>query len=160
MRYFRLASNPPRSQFEHGLGITRLGTLTLKLRDSLGTLFGQLWKKKIAVTKAYLADLRDLSRARGSALLAIIVPRRGDLDAPSDEYLAALELMEELGIPYLNPAHLLDASADFATPPDEHWNSAGHQKVGAFLSDCVAVFNESRDLSRCEDVVVGGDRQP
>lgn len=160
MRYSQLASDPPRNGFEYGLGITRLGTLTLKLRDSLGTLFGQLWKKKIAVTKAYLADLRDLTRARGSALLVIIVPRRGDLNAPSDEYRAALELVEELGIPYLKPAHLLDASADFAIPPDEHWNSAGHQKVGAYVSDCVAVFSQGRDLSQCEGVVIGGDRQP
>ena len=160
MRYFEFASNPPRNGLEYALGITRLGTLTLKLRDSLGTRLGQLWKKKMAVTKAYLAELRDLTRARDSALLVIIVPRRADLNTPSVEYLAALELMEELGIPYLNPAHLLDASADFAIPPDEHWNTAGHQKVGAYLSECVAVFTEGRNLSQCEGVVVGGDRQP
>ena len=38
--------------------------------------------------------------------------------------------------------------------PDLHWNNAGHQKVGALLSDCVQVFIDSGSLGDCEHVVM------
>ena len=49
---------------------------------------------------------------------------------------------------------LLDPVADYAEPPDIHWNNAGHQKVGALLTECVDEFIASGDLANCERVVV------
>ena len=68
-------------------------------------------------------------------------------------YQTAVQLMEELKIPYLNPIHALDLS-DYMPDPDidNHWNSAGHQKIGAMLSDCIEAFQISGDLSDCEQV--------
>ena len=63
--------------------------------------------------------------------------------------------MEELGLPYLNPIHLLDVELDYPPGGDEfHWNSAGHQKIGGILSDCIEVFQASGDLADCEQVTM------
>ena len=157
MHYGMRDVNPPRNGLERVLGGTRLGTLALRLSDGLGTAVGGLSAKKLAVTREYLSQLQDLTRAHDSALLVLVVPRREDIESPSAPFLAAIGLMEELGISYMNPAHLLDPVDDFAIPPDEHWSTAGHQKVGAYLSDCVAVFIESGDLTQCDNVVYSGD---
>ena len=57
-------------------------------------------------------------------------------------------------MPYLAPIHALDAKLDYHPPGDLHWNTAGHQKVGAMLSDCLAAFEISGDWSACEEVVM------
>ena len=64
--------------------------------------------------------------------------------------------MEELEIPYLNPVHLLDVELDYPPRPssDNHWSSAGHQKIGAMLSACIEAFQVSGDLSDCEQVTM------
>ena len=99
IRYYGHTAGPPRNGLEHAIGITSLGTLTLRLRDALGTLSGALQAKQISVTREYLSELHDLTRAQDSALLVLVVPHREELDAPSTLYQGALELMEELGIP-------------------------------------------------------------
>ena len=154
LQYYGHAVGPPRNRVEHAIGITRLGTLALRLRDALGRLSGSLLAKQVAATRQQLAELRDLARAQGADLLALVIPHRDDMAAPSDEYRATLQLMQEVGIPYLDPIHLLDAPADYMDPPDDHWNTAGHQKVGAFLNDCVSAYMTAGDLAACDGVVV------
>ncbi len=158
LRYYANVHGPPRNSIEYALGITNLGTLALHLRDAVGPLLGSLKATKIKVTRQYLADLRDLTRVHNSALLVILVPYHDDLNEPSTLFLKTKQLLAELDIAYMDPAHLLDATADYAMPPDGHWSTAGHQKVGAYLSECVAVFIESEDLSQCDGVVISGNR--
>jgi len=74
------------------------------------------------------------------------------MSSPGAHYQTALQLMKELGIPYIDPSHLLDAALDYAPRPDVHWNSAGHQKIGALFSGCLEIFQISQDLSDCEQV--------
>ena len=67
--------------------------------------------------------------------------------------------MEELGIPYLNPSHLLDAVLPITRVLlDGHWSTAGHQKVGRYLSECIEVYMETRSLFDCDNVVATGSR--
>ncbi len=153
MRYFGKGP-PPRNGVEHAIGITRLGTLLLRLRDNLAVLSGTLRAKQIKITGELLAQLRDRAAAQGVDLLVLVIPRQNDVDAPGDYYRAAIQLMEETGLPYMNPSHVLDAESDYAPAGDGHWNSAGHQKVGAYLSECALVFFDSGDLSGCQNVVM------
>ena len=141
------------------LGITRLGTLLLRLRDSLATLSGSLEAAKIKATGEQLAALRDLAQARATDLLVLVIPRQTAVDIPSEEYLAALSLMGAAGLPYINPSPLLDATADYDAGGDGHWNNAGHQKVGAQLSDCLRVYAVTGDLADCDAVVMPGDQR-
>ena len=106
------------------------------------------------LTRQYLAQLRDATSQLDSTLLVLLVPRSGDIGDPGEEYLSAIQLMQELEIPYLNPIDMLDPVADYAAPPDGHWSNSGHQKVGALLADCVATFIESGDLGECDNVVM------
>ena len=124
----------------------------------------------MAVTRGYLRDLREAAVAQDTALLVLLIPHSNDvspvlpqfslneverllrhpLPMGGERYRNGMQLMKELGIPYLNPAHLLTLS-DYS-PGDFHWNSAGHQKIGAVLSDCIEAFQVSGDLADCEGV--------
>lgn len=153
MRYFGHGT-PPRNGLEHAIGITRLGTLVLRLRDNLAALSGQLTAKQIKVAGEYLAALRDQAAAQGTDLLVLVIPRQRHVVSPSELYLAAIQLMEETGLPYMNPSPLLDGETDYAPAGDGHWNSAGHQKVGALLAECVETYIASGDLADCETVII------
>ena len=87
-------------------------------------------------------------------MLVLLIPDRNDIGAPSHLYQTAVQLMEELRLPYLDPIHALDAELDYAPKPNAHWNSAGHQKIGTMLSDCIEAFQVSGDLSDCEEVTM------
>ncbi len=152
LHYYGYERGPPRNGLEQALGATRLGTLTLRLRDSLALLTGQLRAKKLAATRAALATLRDLTLDHDSAILALVIPRRTDVAAPGEWYLAALELLEDLGIAHLDLRPVLDPLADYAEPPDGHWNTAGHQKVGALLGACIEVFRQTGGFAGCEGI--------
>ncbi len=67
-------------------------------------------------------------------------------------YPKALQFMEELEMPYLNPVNLLDDELDYESGTRSHWNSAGHQKIGSLLSRCIQAFQISQDWSDCEEV--------
>ena len=153
--YYRLhAVDPPASEIERLIGITRLGSLALKMLDAVrrGITESFLTSQEADVTREYLRTLRDSAAAQDTALLVLLVPHRDDIGAPGLRYQTAIRLMTELEIPHLNPIHLLDAALDYAPRPDGHWNSAGHQKVGAMLVECLAVFQISGDMSDCEQV--------
>lgn len=87
-------------------------------------------------------------------MLVLLIPYRSDIASPSVRYQTALRLFEELEMPYLAPIHALDTDLDYDLPGDSHWNSDGHQKVGAMLSDCLAAFEISGDWSACGEVVM------
>ena len=121
--------------------------------------------------------MREAAAAQNTALLVLLIPEQYNVSPPDEpmgyvllefnrllrhplprageRYQNAARLMEELGIPYLNPIHLLDAS-DYLPSPfldlSTHWNSAGHQKIGAVLSDCIEAFQVRQDLADCEEV--------
>ena len=145
----------PANEFERLLGATRLGSLFISAVDYVGKQLGVAqqaqFRRKIDLTRAYLRDLRDASAAQGSALLVMLIPRKTDLKGPGTPFRLAIQVFEELGLSYFTPVDLLDAEADYS--PDWHWSNAGHQKVGALLSDCVSAFIASGDLADCEQVV-------
>ena len=102
----------------------------------------------------FAPQLRDRAAAQGTDLLVLIIPRQEYVDSPSELFLAAVQLMQDTGLPYMNPAHVLDAESDYAPAGDGHWSTEGHQKVGAYLSECVIAFFESGELANCEPVVM------
>ena len=146
---------PPTSELERMIGLTRLGTLVLRTLDLVTDLPNDRSPEaQTRVTRKYLAQLRDTVHELDSTLLVFLIPRREHIGAPGEQYLVAIELMEELEIPYLNPIHLFDPHEDYAPEPDIHWNNAGHQKAGDYLVECIAVFIASGDLADCDNVVI------
>ena len=142
---------PPVSEAERVVGLTRLGTLALRLQDKVVRLsIDESLEHRRQITRRHLTQLRDSAAALDSRLLVLLVPRTGDIGDPGEEYLSAIQLMQELEIPYLNPIDMLDPVADYAAPPDGHWNNAGHQVVGALLAECMsqAFMPRAMDLGR------------
>ena len=153
--YLARGYNPPFSELERVTGLTRLGTLALRLLDKLSNVnIDESFGRQRRLTRQDLTQLRDAASELDSKLIVLLVPRPKDINSPDEEYLTAIQLMEELEIPYLNPIDMLDPVADYAAPPDGHWSNSGHQKVGALLADCVATFIESGDLGECDNVVM------
>ena len=153
--YWAEGYNPPTSDLERIVGVTRLGTLLLRTLDIVADLSNdQSVQMQQKVTRNYLAQLRDAAYELDSDFLVLIIPQPEDVGNPGDLYQLAVRLMQELEIPYLEVIDLLDSVADYAEPPDNHWNNAGHQKVGALLTECVNEFIASGDLANCERVVV------
>ncbi len=146
----------PANEFERLLGSTRLGSVFISAIDQLGKQLGIAqrthFRRQVDLTRAYLQALRDASAAQDSELLIILIPKKTDLREPGAEYQQAVNLFEELGISYIMPIEILDAESDYA--PDWHWNNAGHQKVGALLSDCVDKFISQGKLNECRHVVL------
>ncbi|MCY3916674.1 MAG: hypothetical protein OXG49_11735 [Chloroflexi bacterium] len=149
--YLALGATPPSSELERLLGITHLGTLALRTLDYFLGLDGEdlSFDRQKRVTRAYLAQLRDDIAAMDSQFLVLLIPGRDDVVAPRRPYQTARQLFEELRIPYLEARHVLKL-ADYT----DHWNTEGHQKVGALLSDCVIAFFESGDFASCERVAM------
>jgi len=147
---------PPANDIERFLGSARLGTLVLRLRDSIGELSAseRRMAKGVEVTRGYLRQLRDLAASQDTALLVVLIPKLYELSGDSERYNTAVELMEELALPYLPLMDILIAEEDYTPLPDGHFSNAGHQKVGALLSDCVQVFIASDNLGDCEHVVM------
>ena len=172
--YYRLHGvEPPGSEIERLIGRTRIGSLLPRaIAVARGEVPFREVSQEIEATREYLRALRDAAAAQETALLALLIPDRHDIPSPDrppfvlseferllrmplpmagERYQNALRLMEELGIPYLNPIQALDVELDY-TNYDMHWTTAGHQKIGAILSDCIEDFQISYDLSDCEQV--------
>ena len=149
--YLAVGATPPLSEFERLLGTTHLGTLALRTLDYvLGIDSEDLsFDRQKRVTRQLLAQLRDDVAALDSQFLVLLIPGQADVDAPGEPYRTAIQLFEELRIPYLEARPVLDA-ADYTG----HWSTEGHQKVGAYLSECVIAFFEKGELSDCERVVI------
>ena len=153
--YAALGSKPPLNDFERIFGGTRLGSLMLRFLDWLGGASAQNSPDhQVQQTRTYLTQLRDSAAALNSDFLVLLIPRRDDIGNPSELYVSAVQLMQELDIPYMSLISALDAVEDYATPPDGHWNNSGHQKVGALLSACMADYSPSGDLADCDNVIM------
>ena len=145
--YYRVHGlEPPVNEIERVIGRTRLGSLLLSMIDR-----EPLEHSRVDTTRGYLRDLREAAAAQDTALLILLIPSPNDIPSPGGRYRSALQLFEELGLANLNPIHLLDGELDYP-PGNFHWNSAGHQKIGAVLSDCIETFQVSGDLADCEEV--------
>jgi len=149
--YLALGATPPTSELERLLGITHLGTLALRTLDYVLGLDGEdlSFDRQKRVTRDYLAQLRDDVAAMDSQFLVLLIPGRDDVLAPRLPYQTARQLFEELQISYLEARRVLEP-ADYT----DHWNTEGHQKVGAYLSECVIAFFERGDLADCEHVIM------
>ena len=147
---------PASSELERLLGLTRLGTLLLRLRDStvLTEPGAASYERRRQVTKQYLTELKGAVLTSGSELLIIMIPCPEDIERPGPRLQIAKELMRELEIPYLDPIGILDPVADYGLPLDSHWTNSGHQKVGKLLSDCVERFVESGGFADCAHIVM------
>lgn len=148
--------DPPASELERMAGTTRLGTLILRLFDVVGdSLYqGVRTSREFNITRKYLGELRDATTAADSTLLAILIPHRVDLDGNSESYSAAIRILDELAIPYVDPTGFLDESTDYAAKPDVHWNTVGHQKIGALLGSCLQAFLDDETFANCDNVVL------
>ena len=148
--YLALGAIPPASELERLLGTTHLGTLALRTLDFvLGVGEDESFERQVRLTRQYLAQLRDQAAVIDSQLLVLLIPQSTDLESPGEPYRTARQLFQELKIPYME-------AGDVLTPADytDHWNTDGHQKVGAYLSECVVTYFESGNLSDCGIVVM------
>lgn len=143
---------PPANDWQRLLGSTRLGSLILRLRDSLAASDegDEPLEQRLALTKRALADLRDAAATANSQFLVLMIPSRADLEGEGRRYQAARRMLRELGIAHVNLAPYLDRGADYMPPPDIHWSNAGHQKVGALLSACVEEIVSRGNLRDCK----------
>ena len=89
--------NPPTSEMERALGLTRLGSLALRLLDSLSEPFRRAaTERQEQITRQYLTQLRDAASELDSVLLVLLIPQASDIGDPGDEYRLAVKLMDEL----------------------------------------------------------------
>ena len=151
--YYRgLNVDPPSSEIKRLTGLTRLGTLVLRMVDQLGAVIFEdaRFNRKLQITRDYLRNLRDAAAEQDSALLVLLIPHVDDTKGVSERYRASMDLMREIGFHYLSLVEVLEPD-DYALD-DIHWNNAGHQKIGALLSACLETFFAGNDLSDCERV--------
>ena len=156
--YQHYGVEPPGSELERLIGRTRLGSLLPRFfkgrmrQDEIRyRRASPPGSQSVDITRRYLKALRDAAAAQDTALLVLLIPDRESFPSPTPYYQNALAIMTELEMPYLDPFHALDIR-DYMPPSDGHWNTAGHQKVGNMLSDCLAVFQISGALADCEQV--------
>ncbi len=71
----------------------------------------------------------------------------------TDEYTAAIALMRDLAIPYMEVIHMLDADADYKAL-DNHCSNSGHRIVGELLAECIEAFFAAGSLSACDSVII------
>jgi lysophospholipase L1-like esterase len=112
---------------------TRLGTLLI------GAYRVATWHSyHIPPTQALLEELQQLVAASGSELHVVIIPEEHDTLNPGQKYRAAVSVMDNVNIPYIDTLPVL-AIADFQNenPDNKHLNNAGHVKVGQVVVDYV-----------------------
>ena len=150
----RYGKNPPRNEWEFRLGSTRLGTIALRLIDSLPEIGSpqERFDRRRQTTMSLLRDLRDLVAASDSDFLVMLIPGPKDLSSPGARYVIAARLLDELAIPHLELRNMLDRTADYASPPDIHWSNSGHQKVGALLLACIKAIVDDGSAVDCGQV--------
>ena len=143
--------DPPASEFKRIVGTTRLGSLALRMIDAMaGVIFADFrFERKVGITREYLRELHDSSAEHGTALLVLLIPSIEDVETVSGRYLTAVKLMQELGVPFINPIDQLGVD-DYKPKPDEHWNNSGHQKIGALLSACMETYYANGNFAECE----------
>ena len=152
LHYRDLTTDPPASELERLIGTTRLGSLTLRLADVIHRSAFDLEAAKLELTRQYLRQLRDAAAAHNSDLLTLMIqmPMYPQVQQYYDE---AIAMLRALDIAYIDSRVMLDFEADYAPPPDIHWNAAGHGKIGALLSRCFRAYQRDNSWDNCADVV-------
>ena len=157
LEYFRSFWHfPPRNVIERLLGSTRLGSLLLRLADTLehSPPSDSRFERREQVTRQYLRELRDAVAAQGSEFLILLIPGPYDIGGAGMRYQLAQQIVSQLEIAHVNPIGQLEYPADYAPAPDDHWSNSGHQKIGAILVDCVNEFIASGDIANCPHVTI------
>ena len=98
------------------------------------------------------AMLRDEADSHGSALLTLLVPGEKDMHALTERYIAARQMLAELGMPYLEVRDRLTLEEDYGEL-DKHWSNAGHGKIADMLGACIEAYFAQGSLKACEGVV-------
>ena len=161
VEYARAGKLPIPNEFERLLGNTRLGSLLLQMKqriDGITVPGDPHFARATELTRKYLSALKSDVSAAGSEFLVLVIPSRTDVPPPKMRYETLIEILHELDIAYLDPEGIIQAPGDFAAFPDVHWNSSGHQKVGALLSECIKAFNDSGSFADCRHVTVPNGR--
>ena len=152
--YYRYQQmDPPSNEFQRLVGTTRLGSLALNtigaINNTLQKVDGKRIKKQVDMTRQYLTELRDYTDSNDIALYILLIPRREDLASPGPLFQSALQIFQDLEIPYFDVRDILDTELDYTPLPDIHWNTAGHQAVGMILAECIEQFKNSNLPSNC-----------
>ncbi|MDZ4767741.1 MAG: hypothetical protein SGJ24_01315 [Chloroflexota bacterium] len=97
-----------------------------------------LYQHTAAINREWLTQIRTLAESQGIPIVGVLIPTVSqDTFYPDllDDFRA---LIESVGIAYLDLMPLLTLD-DYrnANSADTHWNTAGHEKVGALLTECV-----------------------
>lgn len=111
----------------------------------------------VTFNSAQYAAVAALAEERGIPVVGVLVPGKEEYEnASRDSLWPIIAAAEQAGIPYLDPRPLLTLE-DYrnTNPTDVHWNTAGHQKVGALLAECVR-YIQANDGAMCPQAVVPG----
>jgi lysophospholipase L1-like esterase len=112
---------------------TRLGTLLI------GAYRVATWNTyNIPPTQALLEQLQQLVSESGSELHVVIIPEENDTVNPGQKYRAAVTVLENISIPYIDTLPVLEIT-DFQNEnaTNKHLNNAGHLTVGMLVVDYV-----------------------
>lgn len=152
--YYRFNQvEPPPNEFDRWLGRTRLGSLLLNtagtVQNMLAKVDGQRRQAQVDATRVFLKALKDYTDEHEIPFFILLIPEREDIPAPDEMFNSAIQLFEELDIPYLNPRDSLTVE-DYAPEPDIHWNNGGHEIGGMMVAGCLKHLEQGEDLSACE----------
>ncbi len=90
------------------------------------------WRRATLRTRELLAAAKALVEGRGARFLLVLIPSPRDLEGASERFRAGREIARDLAIETVELPQLV---AEDYLPGDEHWNAAGHAKVGRRLAD-------------------------
>lgn len=115
------------------------------------------WERNFKWTAKLIEKMKEVSNSQGSAFLVMIVPEKYRIDKkawqstkilfslnseydPDGPASAMMEEFEKNGIEAIDLAPILrkDASRKFYFRLDNHWNTNGHEKAAAEISDYVS----------------------
>jgi len=147
-------------------GVTRPDNLLLRAvgKTHIGSLLINSWRSAFQIqtnqsggrqsffyerTREQLTQIRQYADEHDIPVLILGIPRLGDVTGNTTVplYQTTLGLLEEVGLGVLDSEPLL--SSDHYDPPDVHWNTAGHQMIGAQLAACVTAFEATRVIDDC-----------
>jgi len=156
--YYRYQQiDPPTSELQRVVGTTRLGSLALNTFGAISNMIHKVDGKRINTqvefTRRYLTELRDYTQDNDIALFILLIPRREDIPSAGTLLKHALQIFQDLKIPYFDVRDILDADVDYAPQPDIHWSTEGHQTIGLILAQCLEQFQNSNMISNCETLI-------